>query len=117
VLALIERRYPAAGHRRSISARSGCGTLGAAVRSGAPPDLLRWTLSGHVLAASSGVVAAWVVAALVLLLLAGLLWSFLRRSGTAQQPLEVDRIDSVRPGEPLDDAGGTGEPPADGPRD
>ena len=74
-------------------------------------------MSGSSLAASSGVVAAWVVTVLVLLLLAGLLWSFLRRSGTSQQPLEVDRIDRGQHGELPDDAGGAGDAPADGPRD
>ncbi len=73
-------------------------------------------MSGSSLAASSGVVAAWVVTALVLLLLAGLLWSFLRRSGTSQT-LEVDRIDRGRPDELPDDAGGAGDAPADEPRD
>ena len=73
-------------------------------------------MSGSSLAASSGVVAAWVVTALVLLLLAGLLWSFLRRSGTSHT-LEVDRIDRGQHGELPDDAGGAGDAPADEPRD
>ena len=45
-----------------------------------------------VLASSSGNVAAWIITALLLLLLAAVLWSFVRRSGTVQA-LEVDRLD------------------------
>ena len=70
-------------------------------------------MSGSSIAASSGVVAAWVVTALILLLLAALLWSVLRRSGTART-LDVDR---GRPGEARDDGGETGGTPADGTRD
>jgi hypothetical protein len=73
-------------------------------------------VSGSSLAASSGVVAAWVVTALVLLLLAGLLWSFLRRSGTART-LEVDRIDRGGPGTMPDQADEADAPPSDRPRD
>jgi hypothetical protein len=74
------------------------------------------------LAASSGVVAAWVITALILLLLAAVFWSFLRRSGTLQT-LEVDRLDQRPVEERIDDAtteGGAdsvGDPAADRPTD
>ena len=50
------------------------------------------------LAASSGLVAAWVITALVLVLLAAVFWAFLRRSG-APPTLEVDRLDQSSPQE------------------
>jgi hypothetical protein len=70
--------------------------------------------STHGLAASSGVVAAWVLTALILLLLAAVLWSFVRRSGTVRA-LEVDRLDQRPPQERIDDAPAADLPGDDGP--
>ena len=84
--------------------------------------------SAHGLAASSGVVAAWVITALILLLLAAGLWAFLRRSGP-QGTLAVDRLDrspqatpsdaSATTEVPTDDGAASGPPtdhPVDGPQ-
>ena len=54
------------------------------------------------LAASSGLVAAWVITALVLVLLAAVFWAFLRRSG-APPALEVDRLDQPASHQGVDD--------------
>ncbi|HET7900055.1 MAG TPA: hypothetical protein VFL59_02640 [Candidatus Nanopelagicales bacterium] len=48
------------------------------------------------LASTAGTIAAWVAAAVVLLLVAAVLWSFLRRKGTVDGLVVESPADAVR---------------------